>query len=265
MTHIRRTARGARRGTSVPRRRPYALGSAQAWPSEVKMASPLDPADTDTTGNVLMRSGSRASVLQRHQNGIGQPPSVESIRLKDGSHVLVRPVQTTDAPLMIDGFARLSTNSRRMRFLAGKNALTAKELRYFTDIDHRDHEALGAVDVVTGRGVGVARYVRDADDAHRAEVAITVVDEWQRRGLGSELMVRLARRAQNEGIRRFSALLAADNVAIVALLRRMDADIELISYDADTVQYEIYLRCRQPCRTPTTISPLPSMCPGYPS
>jgi ribosomal protein S18 acetylase RimI-like enzyme len=76
------------------------------------------------------------------------------------------------------------------------------------------------------------------------------VDEWQRRGLGSELIARLARRAQNEGIRRFSALIAADNVAVVALLRRIDADVELISYDGDTVQYEISSRWRQPGGTP---------------
>jgi RimJ/RimL family protein N-acetyltransferase len=249
MTHTRRTERGSRRGTTVARHTPCAL-EAQACPSAEKVVSPPHLAGTDPTGNVLMPSGSRAPVLQRHQQGIAQPPSGESIRLKDGSRVLVRPVQTTDVPLLIDGFARLSPNSRRMRFLVGKNALTARELRYFTDIDHHDHEALGAVDIVTGRGVGVARYVRDAHDVHRADVAVTVVDEWQRRGLGSELMKRLAHRAQKEGIRRFGALLATDNVAVVALLRRMDADVELISYEEETLQYDIYLRCGQPCRTP---------------
>lgn len=202
----------------------------------------------------MTRYGGRAPLLYRHQDGIGPQPSGDSVRLKDGSLVLVRPVQTSDVPLMIDGFARLSPNSRRQRFLTGKNALTARELRYFTDIDHRDHEALGAVDTVTGRGVGVARYIRDPDQVHCAEVAITVVDEWQHRGLGSELMARLAQRAQNEGIRYFHALIAADNAAVVALLRRMDADVDLISYDTDTVQYEISLRCRQPCGTPQAAS-----------
>jgi GNAT superfamily N-acetyltransferase len=211
---------------------------------------PLLPA----AGDVMTRNGARAPLLYRDKNRSGRQPSADSVRLEDGSLVVVRPVQTTDIPLMIDGFVRLSPNSRRLRFLIGKNALTARELRYFTDIDHRDHEALGAVDTVTGRGVGVARYIRVTDQLHCAEVAITVVDEWQRRGLGSELMARLARRALNEGIRCFRALIAADNVAVVALLRRMDADVELISYDSDTVQYEISLRCRQPCATPQSAS-----------
>lgn len=190
-----------------------------------------------------------AQALHRHQDVLGHPVAGEPVRLKDESLALVRPVQATDVPLLIDGFARLSLNSRRMRFLAGKNALSAKELKYFTDIDHRDHEALGALDAVTGYGVGVARYIRDTDDVHCAEVAITVVDQWQGRGLGLELMARLARRAQHEGIARFSALVAADNAAVRALLRRMDADVELISYDSGAVQYEIYLRRRSPCES----------------
>lgn len=181
----------------------------------------------------------------RRQQGIRGSDFV-SARLKDGSLVAVRPVRATDVPLLVDGFARLSPSSRRMRFLTGKRELSAGELRYLTDIDHRDHEALVALDAVTGRGVGVARYVRDVDDVHCAEVAITVVDEWQRRGLGSHLMAGLARRAQPEGIQRFTALIASDNAAIVALLRRMDADVDLVRYDADTVQFEISLRSRQP-------------------
>ena len=212
-----------------------------------RMASAPERAAPGTAGNDLMRRSVWARLLHRQQDETPQPLSGESVRLRDGSLVRVRAVQPSDVPLMIDGFARLGPNSRQMRFLMGKNALTAGELQYFTDIDHRDHEALFAVDAVTGRGVGIARFIRDAGDMQRAEVAITIVDEWQRRGLGSELMARLARRAQDEGITCFSALIAADNMAVVALLRHIDADVELISYEGATVRYEISLRYRQPC------------------
>src|SRR5262245_10704838 len=79
--------------------------------------------------------------------------------LRDGSAVLIRPVRATDAPLLADGFARLSTASRQMRFLGVKKGLSAAELRYLTDVDHHDHEALGALDRVGGHGVGIARYI----------------------------------------------------------------------------------------------------------
>jgi GNAT superfamily N-acetyltransferase len=108
--------------------------------------------------------------------------------LRDGSAVLIRPVRGTDAALLADGFARLSERSRRFRFLGRKTTLTEADLRYFTNVDHHDHEALGALDHVRGGGVGIARYVRDRENPAAAEIAVTVVDDWQGRGLGTELL-----------------------------------------------------------------------------
>ena len=99
--------------------------------------------------------------------------------LRDGSVVLIRQVQSADAPLLADGFARLSAQSRQMRFLTTKKELTPAELRYLTDVDHHDHEALGALNHDDGHGVGIARYVRDPDDPQAAEIAVTIVDDWQ--------------------------------------------------------------------------------------
>src|SRR6516162_3980835 len=134
--------------------------------------------------------------------------------LHDGSAVLIRQVRSTDAALLADGFARLSPRSRRTRFLGAKTTLSEAELRYFTEIDHHDHEAIGALSAADGRGVGIARYVRDADDPQAAEIAVTVVDDWQGRGLGTELLSRLSDRARHAGIARFTALVSAENVAV---------------------------------------------------
>jgi RimJ/RimL family protein N-acetyltransferase len=163
--------------------------------------------------------------------------------LRDGSEVLIRPVETADAPLLADGFARLSARSRQMRFLTAKRELSPAELRYFTEIDHHDHEALGAVDRANERGVGVARYVRSAEDAQAAELAVTIVDEWQGRGLGAELVTQLSERAREEGIRRFTALVAADNAAMAGLARSVGAD--LVARESATVVYEIPLVPRE--------------------
>jgi len=168
--------------------------------------------------------------------------------LRDGSKVVIRQVQPADAPLLADGFARLSDKSRRMRFLARKDQLSAAELRYFTDIDHHDHEALGALDQADGRGVGVARYIRDAEDPDAAEIAVTIVDDWQGRGLGTELLARLSGRARSEGICRFTALVADDNTAMAGLLRNMSAS--LTGRSPGTVEYEITLT--RPGKSTTT-------------
>jgi RimJ/RimL family protein N-acetyltransferase len=159
--------------------------------------------------------------------------------LRDGSAVLIRQVRSTDAPLLADGFARLSPQSRRLRFLGVKTTLSAAELRYFTEVDHQDHEAIGALSAADGRGVGIARYVRDADDPQAAEIAVTVVDDWQGRGLGTELLSRLSDRARQADIHRFTALAAAENVAVAGLARKLGA--YLAGRGPGTVEYEVAL------------------------
>ena len=138
-------------------------------------------------------------------------------------------------------FRRAERPLPRLRFLGPKAALSAAELRYFTDVDHRDHEALGALDHARGGGVGIARYVRDREDPHAAEIAVTVIDGWQGRGLGTELLARLSERACQEGIRRFTAAVAADNAAMTGLLRNLGAD--LVGREFGTLEYEMALAC----------------------
>lgn len=171
------------------------------------------------------------SLSRREVNGV---PTV----LRDGSAVMVRPVQSTDASLLADGFARLSERSRRWRFLGDKKNLTVAELRYLTCIDHHDHEALGALSP-DGRGIGVARYVRDSEDPGRADVAVTVVDEWHGRGLGTKLLQLLSARARAEGVDRFTATVASDNIASSRLV--LSAGGVLVSGSSRTREYEIWL------------------------
>ena len=135
------------------------------------------------------------------------------ITLRDGSPVLIRQIRAADTPLVADIFDRLSDASRWLQFLGTKKELSPAELRYLTEVDHHDHEALAALDQPSGRGVGVARYIRLTGRPQTAEVAVTVVDGWQGRGLGTELLTQLSGRARQEGIRRFIAVASADNAA----------------------------------------------------
>ena len=159
--------------------------------------------------------------------------------LRDGSTVLIRPVRSMDAPLLARGFARLSPQSRWMRFLGTKTSLSAAELRYLTDVDHHDHEAIAALSAADGGGVGIARYVRDTNDPRSAEIAVTIVDGWQERGLGTELLSRLSDLARQAGIHRFTALVSTDNAASAGLLRNLGAS--LVAQGPSIVEYELAL------------------------
>ena len=186
-------------------------------------------------GAEAARRGRQARAGQPRPGALRGNPVI----LRDGSGVLIRPVQSTDAPLLADGFTRLSATSRWMRFLTPKRELSPAELRYLTDLDHHDHEALGALDQGDGRGVGIARYVRSAHDPYAADIAVTIVNDWQGRGLGTELLARLSDRALDEGIHRFTALVAAENEVAGRLLRKMCAG--LVSRESNTLEYEIAL------------------------
>src|SRR3954468_19524164 len=107
----------------------------------------------------------------------------ERVRLRDGSTVIVRPVRPDDRGLFVAGFERMSGESRYRRFMSQKKRLSERELDFFTDLDHDRHEAIGAIDLTTGEGAGVARMHRREDDPSVAEAAVTVVDDWQGRGL----------------------------------------------------------------------------------
>jgi nucleotide-binding universal stress UspA family protein/RimJ/RimL family protein N-acetyltransferase len=141
-----------------------------------------------------------------------------TITLRDGARATLRPIAPDDRALLTASFARLSGQSRYRRFLTTKNELSEAELDYLVDVDHHDHEAIVAVDPATGEGLGVARYIRWPDDAELAEVAVTVADDWQGRGLGRALLDRLTYRARREGVRRFSALVQGENRASIRLL-----------------------------------------------
>jgi RimJ/RimL family protein N-acetyltransferase len=162
--------------------------------------------------------------------------------------VLIRPIRPTDAAGLRDGFGRLGLRSRRLRFLGSKPSLSDTEVAYFTEVDHELHEALVAVDTVGDTGIGVARFIRDPLVPEVADVAITVVDDWQGRGVGSELLRQLTDLAGCRGVRRFTALVSADNLRMRRMLARMADDVVLVGRDADTLSYEIHVqRPLEPC------------------
>src|SRR6266567_6881825 len=95
----------------------------------------------------------------------------------------VRAVRIADKAALSDLFERLSPRSRYCRFLGPKKMLSPRELEILTDIDHVEREALALV-APDGRFIAVARYGSVPDDPKAAEVALTVADAWQGRGIG---------------------------------------------------------------------------------
>ena len=144
----------------------------------------------------------------------------EEVAVADGLSVLVRPIEPDDKRRLADAFERLSPETRYRRFFAPLERLSERDLRHLTEVDHRDHEALVAVNPENGAIIAVARYVRSADPAE-AEVAVVVGDPWQHKGIASALLERLVERAREAGIGHFVALVMSENEEALELFRRL--------------------------------------------
>ena len=160
------------------------------------------------------------------------------IALRNGSRIRIRQGHPSDRELLVRGFERLSPESRYRRFLAPMPELNEATVRYLTEIDHHDHEAMIALDEQTGEGIGVARYVRDADRPDTAEVAVTVIDDWQRLGVGGLLLEVISARAREEGIKTFTALMLATNRKMIVLLKELDP-VRVVDREKGVVEIEV--------------------------
>ncbi len=175
-------------------------------------------------------------------------PHGEPVVLTDGSRILIRPIEPSDARQLEAGFEHLGAVSRYRRFLGPIDHLSDEQLAYLTHVDHIAHEALLAIDTATGEDVAVARFVRDPEDPSRAEVAIVVADHWQGRGVGRTLADRLRDRARSVGVEWFSARMLIGNRGGHRLLDRVADEISE-SEDAGTIDIVARLK---PSHAPQT-------------
>ena len=149
------------------------------------------------------------------------------IRLKDGTPVLIRLLCQDDKEELKIGFEKLSTKSKYCRFFVPISSLSNSQLKHLTEIDNKNHLALCAYVVSQDGmfGIGVARYVRVEDEPESAEFALTIIDAYQGRGLGTELLNLLIHSARKNGICKFIGYMLAENSSMLKILKHLGAQI----------------------------------------
>lgn len=148
--------------------------------------------------------------------------------LEDGARILLRYIRPEDATELAAGFRALSPASRYRRFHAFLRELTPKDLRYFTCVDGQNHVAIVATTFGPDgaeHGVGVARFIRIEGRPDTAEVAMTVADPWQHRGVGRILGNAIARSAIEHAIRHLRGEIVPDNTPVRHLLHEAGATV----------------------------------------
>ncbi|MDH3838454.1 MAG: GNAT family N-acetyltransferase [Desulfobacteraceae bacterium] len=156
------------------------------------------------------------------------------IRLRDRTPVLIRLLNQDDKEELKIGFEKLSTKSKYRRFFVPISSLSNSQLKHLTEIDNKNHLALCAY--IVGQdgmfGIGVARYFRvedepktAEDEPKTAEFALTIIDEYQSQGLGTELLNLLIQCARKNGIRKFIGYMLAENSSMLKILKHLGAQI----------------------------------------
>jgi GNAT superfamily N-acetyltransferase len=151
--------------------------------------------------------------------------------LQSNDHAYVRFFKPSDSEQLRTGFAKLSPRSRYRRFFSASTRLGAAQLEALTSVDEVNHVALcaGVIGGPTWEGAGIARFIRPEPEASEAEVALTVIDKYQGRGLGTLLFQLLVQEAWERGITHFTGQLLPDNQLMLRILRRFSIESELLA------------------------------------
>jgi GNAT superfamily N-acetyltransferase len=187
-----------------------------SWPPTPKRA-PL------AVARILSREGVAAMLMRTTHLDAERQCLMFCRPIRTGfGELALRPVGPTDAGMAQAFVTSLSGTSRYFRFFQVLKCLSPAMLDRFTRVDHVTEVALAAVADPDGRPsmVAEARYAVAAD-GRSAEFALAVADEWQRRGLATQLMATLERIAAAAGIKRLTGECLAINEGFVSFARSL--------------------------------------------
>lgn len=159
--------------------------------------------------------------------------------LHDGTQIVYRPIHPTDEPRMRDLFYKLSDASKYYRFMGHLKRVPRSQIDDFVYIDHRSEVCVvGVLPSASGDEIiAVGNYYLDPK-TNKAEVAFTVSDQWQRRGIGSFMLKHLTRMARRNGIGGFTAEVLAENKGMQTVFNRSGLKVKS-QYRGDVFSYEM--------------------------
>ncbi len=135
-------------------------------------------------------------------------------------------VLPVNALQIANGLKDMSNESIRNRFLGSKKEFSQQELEYLTHLDGINHYAIGIEERERPqRGVAIVRLVRSSEDPQQAEIAISIIDDYQKMGLGKMLLNLITLAAIERGITRLSFTYLPQNEGIVRLINRMGTPV----------------------------------------
>ncbi len=151
-----------------------------------------------------------------------------------GEEVTIRPIRPEDAVIEREFVQALSSRSKYFRFMYALEKLTPAMLSRFTQIDYDREMALIAVTKANGKPkeIGVSRYIINPD-GETCEFAIVVSDQWQRRGIASQLMLSLIDTARRKGLKVMEGEVLRENQDMLRFMRKLGFEVHASPEDRD--------------------------------
>ncbi|MDX1444068.1 MAG: bifunctional acetate--CoA ligase family protein/GNAT family N-acetyltransferase [Gammaproteobacteria bacterium] len=152
----------------------------------------------------------------------------ETVTLKDGREMLLRPIRPEDEPVLQRVFDRMTAEERRLRFMGPMKVLSHAQAARYTQLDYDRDMALVIVDERSHDDYDIHAVVRlSADsDNRKAEYAILVLQDIAGQGLGSFLMKKIIAYAREQGIGEIYGEVLEDNSAMLAICRKLGFTIK---------------------------------------
>ena len=146
--------------------------------------------------------------------------------LADGRSVIIRPIQADDEAAERRFFARLSSETRRLRFMKFVRTLNEQMVHSFTHVDYHRHMAFVCEATVDGRQeiVGEARYAANPD-GRSCEFSVVIDDDWHKSGIGGLLMNALMRYARASGFQSMEGIVLRDNRTMAKFVRALGFEV----------------------------------------
>jgi acetyltransferase len=155
---------------------------------------------------------------------------IEPFYSKTGQRIGVRPLRADDAPLLVDIFNHMTAESRYRRFhQTVENVSTARKAQEAQNIAQanpkRNWGLIAFTDTLGKQNVPIGAVRMVLTETHEAEIAISLRDDFQNMGIGTQLMTMLAERAKQQGLERLIADIQNENVAIWRVVKKLPYNV----------------------------------------
>lgn len=146
--------------------------------------------------------------------------------VRDNIYLCFKTLEKEDREKFIEGFKRLSKETIYHRFFGFMKELSEKQIEDLLNVDKKDHVAWSAFDIVDEDtvGVGVGRFKRSAENPREAELGLTVLDEYQGKGVGSVLLAIMYYLGGLLDIDIFTGIILFDNTKLIQRFRELGAE-----------------------------------------